>query len=205
MSVDAIVTALLISLVDFNFEAGVVLISILSVSIIIIGGLLLWVLLLPVCTVGMVLGTMLHPAGFVGNSSFYFICFFCLVSHMCFVSVLVFQETHCLNTEQKHLQSIQTGLENFRVLITPFVSPEFISSEGNLASYTRKRLTVLFVVLEGYTRLMGTVDEFLVAGMLNRYFEVMTKVATEYGGAINKFMGDGVLWGCQAQRVGRGC
>ena len=53
MSVDAIVTGLLISLADFNFEAGTVLISVLSVSTIIIGGLQLWVLLVPVCAVGM--------------------------------------------------------------------------------------------------------------------------------------------------------
>ena len=193
MSVDAIVTGLLISLADFNFEAGAVLVSVLSVSIIIIGGLQLWILLVPVCAVGMLLGTMLYPAGFVGNSSFYFICFFSLVAYLCFVGVLVYQETHRLNMEQKHLQTIQNRLEKFRALVTPFVSPEFISSEGDLAGYTRKRLTVLFVDLEGFTRLMDTADEFLVAGMLNRYFEVMTEVATEYGGTINKFMGDGVM------------
>ena len=193
MSVDAIVTGLLISLADFNFEAGAVLVSILSVSIIIIGGLQLWILLVPVCAVGMLLGTILHPAGFVGDSGFYFICFFSLVAYLCFVGVLVYQETHRLNMEQKHLQTIQNRLEKFRALVTPFVSPEFISSEGDLASYTRKRLTVIFVDLEGFTRLMDTADEFLVARMLNRYFEVMTEVATEYGGTINKFMGDGVM------------
>lgn len=193
MSVDAIVTGLLISLAGFNFEAGAVLVSVLSVSIIIIGGLQLWILLVPVCAVGMLLGTILHPAGFVGDSGFYFICFFSLVAYLCFVGVLVYQETHRLNMEQKHLQTIQNRLEKFRALVTPFVSPEFISSEGDLAGYTRKRLTVLFVDLEGFTRLMDTADEFLVAGMLNRYFEVMTEVATEYGGTINKFMGDGVM------------
>ena len=193
MSVDAIVTGLLISLAGFNFEAGAVLVSVLSVSIIIIGGLQLWILLVPVCAVGMLLGTILHPAAFVGDSGFYFICFFSLVAYLCFIGVLVYQETHRLNMEQKHLQTIQNRLEKFRALVTPFVSPEFISSEGDLAGYTRKRLTVLFVDLEGFTRLMDTADEFLVAGMLNRYFEVMTEVATEYGGTINKFMGDGVM------------
>ena len=193
MSVDAIVTGLLISLAGFNFEAGAVLVSVLSVSIIIIGGLQLWILLVPVCAVGMLLGTILHPAGFVRDSGFYFICFFSLAAYLCFVGVLVYQETHRLNMEQKHLQTIQNRLEKFRALVTPFVSPEFISSEGDLAGYTRKRLTVLFVDLEGFTRLMDTADEFVVAGMLNRYFEVMTEVATEYGGTINKFMGDGVM------------
>ena len=193
MSVDAIVTGLLISLAGFNFEAGAVLVSVLSVSIIIIGGLQLWILLVPVCAVGMLLGTILHPAAFVGDSGFYFICFFSLVAYLCFIGVLVYQETHRLNMEQKHLQTIQNRLEKLRAVVTPFVSPEFISSEGDLAGYTRKRLTVLFVDLEGFTRLMDAADEFLVAGMLNRYFEVMTEVATEYGGTINKFMGDGVM------------
>ena len=128
MSVDAIVTGLLISLVNFNFEAGVVLVSILSVSIIIIGGFLLWVLLVPVSAVGMLLGTILHPSGFTGNASFYFICFFCLVAYMCFLGVLVYQETHRLNAEQKHSRSIRNRLEKFRTLIMPYVSPEFISS-----------------------------------------------------------------------------
>jgi len=193
MSVDAIVTGLLISLADFNVEAGAVLISLLSVSTIIIGRMQLWLLSVPVCVVGMLLGAMFHPAGFVGNSSFYFICFFSLVAYLCFLGVLVYQETHRLNIEQKQLQTIQNRLEKFRSLVTPFVSPESISSEGNLADYTRKRLTVLFVDLEGFTCLMDNADEFRVAGMLNRYFEMITQVASEYGGTINKFMGDGMM------------
>ena len=47
--------------------------------------------------------------------------------------------------------------------------------------------------MEGFTRLMDTADEFLVAGMLNSYFEVMTEVAMEHGGTINKFIGDGIM------------
>lgn len=193
MSVDAFVTGLLISLVDFNFEAGVVLFSILSVSAIIIGGLGLWVLLVPVSVMGMLLGAMCHPLSFSGNASFYFICFFALLAYLCFVGVLVYRETHRLNKEQKQRQSIQVRLEKFRTLITPYVSPEFISSDGDLAAYTRKRLSVLFVDMEGFTRLMDTADEFLVAGMLNRYFEVMTEAASKHGGTVNKFMGDGLM------------
>ncbi len=193
MSVDAVVTGLLISLVDFNFEAAVVFASMMSVSIIIVGGLLLWLLLLPVSCLAMLLGSVGHPVAFSGNANFYSICFFCLVAYVCFLGVLVYQETRRLNTEQKHTQSIRARLEKFQALITPYVSPEFISSEGNLTGYVRKQLTVLFIDLEGFTRLMDTEDEFLVAGMLNRYFEVMTEVATEYGGTINKFMGDGVM------------
>jgi len=193
MSVDAIVTGLLISLADFNVEAGAVLISVLSVGTIIIGGMQLWLLLVPVCVVGMLLGAMFPPAGFVGNSSFYFICFFSLVAYLCFLGVLVYQETHRLNIEQKPLQTIQNRLEKFRSLVMPFVSPESISSKGNFADYTRNRLTVLFVDQEGFTCLMDNADEFRVAGMLNRYFEMMTQVASEYGGTINKFMGDGMM------------
>ena len=57
----------------------------------------------------------------------------------------------------------------------------------------RRHLTVFFSDIHGFTHLVDTLDEQAVAQMINEYFEVMTQIALERGGTLDKFIGDGML------------
>ncbi|MFZ5562095.1 MAG: adenylate/guanylate cyclase domain-containing protein [Pseudomonadota bacterium] len=57
----------------------------------------------------------------------------------------------------------------------------------------RKKLTVFFSDIKDFTAMTDEMSPDLVTEMLALYFEQMTKIALQYGGTIDKFIGDAIL------------
>lgn len=193
MLCDGLLVGLLVSLVGFNLEVTVVLLSLLSISCLVIGGLSCLLLVLPVFACGAVVGVLLHPDNFVGGESFYLVSFASLIAYIVFVGLLVFEETKQLKHERYEARTASLEHEQFRRWITPFVPEPLRLPKSQDQAAERKRLTVFFCDIAGFTGLMDTMDESLVADLLNDYFTRMTHLATRYGGTVDKFIGDGIM------------
>ena len=61
----------------------------------------------------------------------------------------------------------------------------------------RKRVTVLFADLVGFTALAADRDSEAVRELLTRYFDAASEIVGRYGGTVEKFIGDAVMavWG----------
>lgn len=57
----------------------------------------------------------------------------------------------------------------------------------------RKKLTVFFSDIQGFTQLSERLSPDDLAAMLNDYLEKMTEIAKRYGGTIDKFIGDALV------------
>lgn len=57
----------------------------------------------------------------------------------------------------------------------------------------RKKLTIFFSDIQGFTDLSETLLPDDLAAILNTYFERMSDIAKKYGGTIDKFIGDALL------------
>lgn len=57
----------------------------------------------------------------------------------------------------------------------------------------RKRVSILFADIQGYTHASNTLPTESVLGLLREYLEVMTSVVREAEGRVDKIMGDGIL------------
>jgi len=57
----------------------------------------------------------------------------------------------------------------------------------------RKKLTVFFSDIEGFTELSDRLESEVLTSMLNKYLNEMTAIAVEYGGTIDKYIGDAIM------------
>lgn len=57
----------------------------------------------------------------------------------------------------------------------------------------RTRLTIFFSDIEGFTQASDHMDAEELATLLNEYLSEMTRIAEQYGGTVNQFVGDGIM------------
>ena len=76
--------------------------------------------------------------------------------------------------------------------------PELLSLGGE-----KRAIYVLFSDLEGFTKMSHAIPPEMVAKLLNRYLEMLSKVVLDHGGVIDKFVGDAVVafWGAPIARA----
>ena len=57
----------------------------------------------------------------------------------------------------------------------------------------RKKLTVFFSDIQGFTELSDRVESEVLTSILNSYLNEMSKIAHQHGGTIDKFIGDAIM------------
>jgi adenylate cyclase len=83
------------------------------------------------------------------------------------------------------------------------IAAEILRNPESLSLHGEKReIFVVFTDLEGFTKLSHAIDPELVATLLNSYLDTMSDIVLEYGGTIDKFVGDAVVafWGAPISR-----
>ncbi len=75
--------------------------------------------------------------------------------------------------------------------------PELLELGGQ-----KREIYVLFSDLEGFTKMSHAIPPEMVAKLLNRYLELLSKVVLDHGGVIDKYVGDAVVafWGAPIAR-----
>ena len=78
------------------------------------------------------------------------------------------------------------------------IAGEILKHPEKLALHGEKRkIFAVFTDLEGFTKLTHAIEPEMVAALLNDYLDRLSEVALEYGGTIDKFVGDALVtfWG----------
>ena len=89
-------------------------------------------------------------------------------------------------------------LENLAKRLAKYLSPQiyqtiFSGDQELQDTYARKNLTIFFSDIVQFTDLSDTLEPEKLATVVNSYLSEMTMVALEYGGTIDKFIGDAIL------------
>ena len=89
-------------------------------------------------------------------------------------------------------------LESLANRLAKYLSPQiynsiFADSSGTKESFARKNLTIFFSDIEGFTAINDGMEPEKLAYLINSYLSEMSDIAIEYGGTIDKFIGDAIL------------
>jgi len=95
-------------------------------------------------------------------------------------------------------QETNTQLEGMSSQLSKFLSPQlynsiFSGSRAGTRVTRRKKLTVFFSDLCGFTNFVESMESEDVTNLLNLYLETMTTIALDYGATIDKYIGDGIM------------
>jgi class 3 adenylate cyclase len=112
-----------------------------------------------------------------------------IASIIIFVPVALFSDTY----EAAYLQERRT-----RELFSRYVSGHVVDrllarAEPVSLSGERRHITVLFSDIRGFSRLSHGMPAEEVVAALNDYFTLMVDVVFQFGGSVDKFMGDGLM------------
>lgn len=92
----------------------------------------------------------------------------------------------------------QREKNSIREAFSGYVSPQILSEimSGGLSQGLgggRKKVCILFSDIRGFTTYCENKSPEEIIAMLNEYFTEMTSVIHEYGGTVDKFIGDGLM------------
>ena len=92
----------------------------------------------------------------------------------------------------------QERIEQLTVKLSKYLSPQvyqsiFSGTKNVKIEAYRKKLTVFFSDIKGFTELTDRLEPEVLSALLNNYLNEMSKIALKYGGTIDKFIGDAIL------------
>ncbi len=89
-------------------------------------------------------------------------------------------------------------LESLSAKLSKYLAPQVYSSifsgqQSVEISSKRKKLTVFFSDIAGFTEITDKLESEELTGLLNNYLTEMSKIALKYGATIDKYIGDAVM------------
>ena len=92
---------------------------------------------------------------------------------------------------QRNIEALASKLSKY---LSPQVYESIFSGKKNaIIEASRKKLTVFFSDIKGFTEITDRLEPEVLSSLLNNYLNEMSKIALKYGGTIDKFIGDAIL------------
>ena len=200
LAVDALHTGVFITLCQFSMVPSLVFFLLISFTSIIIGGpLYLLTALLLALTGTVISAALLRPELQLLSSPL--LTFVSLVSGSLFILIVassVYRQGRHLEHAQQLIKAEQTKTEKLANNLSKYLSPQvwqsIFSGNQQVALETRrKKLTVFFSDIHGFTELAEEMEAEALTDLLNSYLTEMSRIALQYGGTIDKFIGDSIM------------
>ena len=98
---------------------------------------------------------------------------------------------NALEDKNRHINNLVTSMKMY--LSSQLYNSIIKGTADSKLSYKRRKLTMFFSDIEGFTRITDMIEPETLSGLLNEYLTVMSDIAVMYGGTIDKFIGDAIV------------
>ena len=93
--------------------------------------------------------------------------------------------------KSKEVEAISTKLSRY---LSPQIHEQIFSGKQDAeVKSNRKKLTMFFSDIVGFTTISDELESEEITNLLNFYLNEMSNIALEYGGTIDKYIGDGLM------------
>ena len=93
--------------------------------------------------------------------------------------------------KSKEVEAISTKLSKY---LSPQIHEQIFSGKQDAeVKSNRKKLTMFFSDIVGFTSISDELESEEITNLLNFYLNEMSNIALEYGGTIDKYIGDGLM------------
>lgn len=200
LAMDAVHTGVFITLCQFSMVPGLVFALLISFTSIIVGGpFYMFAALLLALSGAAVSAALLNPVLQVISSPL--LTFISLVAGGLFTVIIassIYRQGRRLEHAQQLISAEQAKTEKLASNLAKYLSPQvwqsIFSGNQQVALETRrKKLTVFFSDIHGFTELAEEMEAEALTDLLNSYLTEMSRIALQYGGTIDKFIGDSIM------------
>ncbi len=113
-------------------------------------------------------------------------------------TVAVFSDVSELKNREADLTEKTATLEHLSNQLAKYLSPQIYESifqgeQDVRVTSSRKKLTVFFSDIEGFTETAEQMESEELTSLLNSYLTEMSKIALKFGATIDKYVGDAIL------------
>lgn len=120
-----------------------------------------------------------------------------IFTYFCAYAIFVHTRIHKLDILNKKLVTEQTlyKLRTYKLAryLTPTVWKAINEGREQVLASERKRITVFFSDIRGFSSLSEELEAETLTDLLNTYLTEMVNIATKHRGTIDKFMGDAIM------------
>jgi len=200
LALDAVHTGVFITLCQFSLVPSLVLVLLISFASTIIGGpLYLFSAALLTFTGSMLSAALITPEPQLLSSPLLAFC--SLAAGGVFIVIIatfVYHQGRRLEHAQQLISAEQAKTAELTSNLAKYLSPQvwqsiFSGNQRVTLETRRKKLTVFFSDIRGFTELAEEMEAEALTDLLNNYLNEMSRIALQYGGTIDKFIGDSVM------------
>ncbi|WP_111640451.1 adenylate/guanylate cyclase domain-containing protein [Marinimicrobium alkaliphilum] len=197
--IDAGLIGVVISLTHFSLLPTILFLVMVQFNALLSGGMRRWIQDNIACAAGIMLSMLFHTPEWVFSSSVQ-ISAASLVgisAYFLIYAVYMHQRIHQLNGAKEALEEQEKWHKIRAYKLSRYLPPPVwkavTKGDESTLQTERKKITVFFSDIKDFSELSEEMEAEALTELLNHYLTEMSKIVTQFGGTIDKFMGDGMM------------
>ena len=200
LMLDALNSGIAIALLGYPAVPGLMLLTLMCFVAMMLGGIRSMLPVMLICcfsalVIGLATGS---PLNFSTPVTVSIVSVLFSASFLWLIAYFIYQQGLHLGAARSEIKREQEKAARLARNLAKYLSPQvwesiFSGKKAVRLETQRKKLTVFFSEIRGFTELTEEMEAEALTELLNNYLNEMSKIALKYGGTIDKFIGDSVM------------